>query len=134
MTISFIFDKDWTGPNLASQGTEISFKKGEYVTGEVVDSGVQDPTNYVVITNTKGQARIPFGGKSYQGLNSILKSPVAPWLGETKVDTTLVGDYKAGDVTEKIKEISMPVKIIAGIVLVVILFFIIKYIKKLRSK
>jgi hypothetical protein len=45
-----------------------------------------------------------------------------------------VGDYKAGDVTEKIKEISMPVKIIAGVVLVIIIFFIVKYIKKLKSK
>ena len=93
MTITFIFKKDWTGTNAASPGSsQMSFKKGQYVTGEVVDSGVKDPSNYIVITNTEGQARIPFGGQSYQGENAILESPSAPWLAQAPVDTTPRGD------------------------------------------
>lgn len=97
MTITFVFRKDWTGSNYIPPGSQMAqhampFKKGEYVTGEVIDSGVQDPTNYIVITKTSGQVRVPFGGMSYQGENAILESPSAPWLGQSKVDTTPRGD------------------------------------------
>lgn len=141
MTISFIFDKDWTGPNVAAPGTQISFKKGATVTGEVVDSGTQDPTNYIVITNTQGQARVPFGGMSYQGFNSILKSPVAPWLSQTKVDTTPRGDVTvtaSGETNtyfglKNIGDKTVMIAIVSLIILIAV-FFIYLVIKKNKKK
>jgi hypothetical protein len=134
MTITFQFRKDYTGDNEASPGTQISFKKNAYVTGEVVDSGTPDPTNYIIITNTDGRAKVPFGGKSYQGENAILESPTAPWLGQTKVDTTPRGDFNPTDLSSKLEAIPIPVKIAAGVLLILIIILIVYYIKKLRKK
>ena len=136
MTINFIFKKDWTGTNAASPSApQMSFKKGQYVSGEVVDSGVQDPSNYIIITNAQGQARIPFGGKSYQGENSILESPSAPWLAQSPVDTTprvetnaTTNDYKGFFGPNGMGEKAYLLAIV--LILLIVIFLIYRIIKK----
>ena len=135
MTIGFIFKKDWTGGSYVPPGSQIathamSFKKGQYVTGEVIANGTgpsADPSNFIVITVPEGQVRIPFGGKSYQGENAILESPVAPWLSQSPVDTTPTGtgtNSKTENIKNQIFEF-LSVKRNAGILTAIIILIVI---------
>ena len=146
MTITFVFRKDWTGSNYVPPGSgmaqhAMSFKKGESVTGEVIDSATKDPSNYIVITKTDGQVRVPFGGMSYQGENAILESPVAPWLAQSPVDTTPRGDVTvttSGETNtyfglKNIGDKTVMIVIVSLIILIAV-FFIYLVIKKNKKK
>jgi hypothetical protein len=78
MTLQFEFKKDW-------QSGAVSFKKGQNVTGDVIEAKnkapytITNPNYFVEIKDTKGTARVPF---CFTGLSTevIIEPTVAPWL------------------------------------------------------
>ena len=63
MTLTFQILKDWSGLN--SGQTTTSFKKGEYVIGDVVESNIPDPKNYIVVTNKTTNEKVKTNITSY---------------------------------------------------------------------
>jgi hypothetical protein len=78
MTLQFEFKKDW-------QSGAVSFKKGQNVTGDVIEAKnkapytITNPNYFVEIKDAKGTARVPF---CFTGLSTevIIEPTVAPWL------------------------------------------------------